>query len=274
MKYTFIFRKILAFLLLSILFVDCKKEASPGNKGPVRAQIFLTDHPTPIFDSVFIDIQKLEVKFEDSTLQNSGWVTLTIQPGVYNILRFRNGLDTLFAGGNLPSNNIRKLRMTLGNQNSVVKNAISFPLRINSNDMQVVANLSDSNFDIASPGQLFFWIDFDAGNSIRTDNSGPGNNNGFILKPHIRIFTKSKSGRIEGRVLPIAADAIVMAIRGTDTTMAIPDDHDGEYKIVGLNAGTYSLFIDGQNGYIDTLINNIVVRNGEDAHVPSVTLHQ
>jgi len=273
MKQASIMKLFIVAATLPIIFIDCKKEANAGADGPVNARVFLTDHPTPIFDSVFIDLQKLEVKVEDSSLSNGGWINLSIQPGIYNILRFRNGLDTLFAGGMVPSNRIRKLRMTLGNQNSVVKNGQTFPLRINNNDMQVVANLSDSNFDITS-GQVLFWIDFDAGSSIRVDNSGSGNNNGFILKPHIKIFTKSKSGRIEGRVLPIAADAIVMAIHGTDTTTAIPDDNDGEFKITGLTAGTYSLFIDGQNGYLDTVIQNILVRNGEDTHVSVVTLHQ
>jgi hypothetical protein len=75
-------------------------------------------------------------------------------------------------------------------------------------------------------------------------------------------------------VLPAAADALVMAVNGTDTTMAIPDDDDGEFKIVGLNAGTYKVFIDGRNNYNDTTINNVIVRNREDTHLPTVTLHQ
>jgi len=65
-----------------------------------------------------------------------------------------------------------------------------------------------------------------------------------------------------------------MAIRGSDTTVAIPDDDDGEFKIVGLTAGTYNIFIDGTNGYRDTTINNVMVRTGEDTHIPNVTLRQ
>jgi hypothetical protein len=263
---------VLAIITTSTFFA-CKKEASGiQGSGPAAAKIYLTDHPTPVFDSVFIDIQQLEVKVEDSSA-NEGWISLSIHPGVYNILRFRNGLDTLFGNGNLPSNRLRKIRLTLGTNNSVMKNGQSFPLRIKDNDRQVVANLSDANFDI-NGSEVRFWIDFDAGSSIRIDNSGSGNNNGFALQPHIRIFTNNKSGRIEGRVLPVAADPIIMAINGADTAMAIPDDHDGEFKIVGLNTGTYKLFIDGQNGYLDSTIQNINVVKGEDTHVGVITLHQ
>jgi hypothetical protein len=222
---------------------------------------------------VFIDLQRLEVKLEDDTLPNDGWVNLNIRAGVYNILRFRNGLDTLFATGTLPNARVKKIRLTLGTQNSVMKDGQSFPLRVHDNDREVVANLENSNFEITSTGQVLFWIDFDASRSIQADNSGSGNNNGYRLKSHIKIFTRSSSGRIEGRVLPLAASALVMAINGADTATAIPES-DGEFKIVGLRAGTYKVLFDGQNNYNDTTINNVIVRNREDTHLSTVTLHQ
>jgi hypothetical protein len=269
----------LILLLPAVIMYSCRKEAAVNNAAsnvdkPHSVAIYLTDDQTPVFDSVFIDIQKFEVKLEDDSLAHGGWVSLNIRPGVYNILRLRNGLDTLFATGTLPNARVQKIRLTLGTQNSVMKNGQSFPLNVHDNDREVVADLDSGNFEIVQPGQVLFWIDFDASHSIQTDNSGPGNGNGFRLKSHIKIFTRSKSGSIEGRVLPKAADAMVMAINGTDTTMAVPDDDDGEFKIVGLNAGTYKVFIDGRNNYNDTTINNVVVRTGEDTHLSTVTLHQ
>lgn len=278
MKNTKIIHSTVVFSILLIGLYACTKESSSSlqqgqqTKGPATAKIYLTDHQTPIFDSVFIDIQKLEVKVEDSNSTNDGWTTLNINPGVYNILRFRNGLDTLFANGTLPNNQIRKIRLTLGTNNSLMKSGQSYPLKIKSDDRQVVANLDNTNFDV-SGSQVFFWIDFDAGNSIRVDNSGPGNNNGFLLKPQIKIFTHSQSGRIEGKVFPRDADPIIKAIKGSDTATAIPE-REGEFKIVGLNPGTYQVLIDAQNGYVDTTINNVVVRKGEDTHLPAVTVHK
>jgi hypothetical protein len=269
---------ITAFALLSasLVFYSCQKEVSGSatdTSKPHAVKIFLTDHQTPVFDSVFVDIQGLQVKLEDDSLSNGGWVSLAIRPGVYNILRFRNGLDTLFGNGTLPNARVQKVKLVLGTQNSVMKDGQSTPLRIKDEDREVIANLDASNFEISN-GQVLFWIDFDAGNSIQVDNSGSGNNNGYRLKSHIKIFTRSRSGSIEGRVLPRAADAIVKAVIGTDTATAIPFDDNGEFKIVGLNAGTYKLLIDGQNGYQDTTINNVIVRNREDTHVPVITLHQ
>jgi len=267
------------FVFATVFIYSCQKESlsggsTPNLNKPHSVTIYLTDHQTPVFDSVFIDLRKMEVKLEEDSLPDGGWINLTIRAGVYNILRFRNGLDTLFATGTLPNARIQKIRLTLGTQNSVMKGGQSFPLRVKDEDREVVAELQSSNFEITTSGQVLFWIDFDASRSIQADNSGSGSGNGYRLKSSIKIFTHSNSGEIEGKVLPRAADALVMAINGTDTTMAVPDDDDGEFKIVGLNAGTYRVFIDGQNNYIDTTINNVIVRNSEDTNLTTINLHQ
>jgi hypothetical protein len=271
--------RILLLLLLVVVIstgiYSCQKEAT-GNSNPDQPHsvtIYLTDHQTPVFDSVFIDLQNLEVKVEDDSAQHGGWIDLAIRPGIYNILRFRNGIDTLFATGTLPNARLRKIRLTLGSQNSAVLNGQVFPLRVKDEDRQVVVDLEAEHFEITPAGAVLFWIDFDAGNSIQVDNSGSGNNNGYRLRSHLRIFTRSHSGRIEGKVFPRAANPIVKAVIGTDTATALPDGN-GEFKIVGLNAGNYTVLFDGQNGYRDTVINNVVVRNREDTHLPPVTLHQ
>jgi len=259
-------------IIFAIVFFACRKENISNSNGPSKLTVYLTDHQTPVFDSVFIDIQKLEVKVEDDSLSNDGWFTVNIHAGVYNILRFRNGLDTLFGTTTLPNNRIKKIRLTVGTRNSVMKDNQSFPLKVKDNDRQVVVNIESSNFDIIND-QVMFWIDFDAGNSIRVDNSGSGNNNGFELKSHIKIFTHRNTGKIEGRVLPLAANPIVKAFIGSDTATAIPE-RDGEFKFVGLNAGTYSVLFDGSNGYRDTTITNVIVRTGEDTHLPTIILRQ
>src|SRR5689334_3774200 len=131
--------KTAAWLLgiFSILAACSKEQSSGPMKTPAAVKIFLTDHQTPVFDSVFIDLQKLEVKMEDDSA-DQGWISLSIQPGVYNILKFRNGLDTLFANGTVPAGTIHKIRLTLGSQNSVMKNGVSFPLRVKDHDQQQV----------------------------------------------------------------------------------------------------------------------------------------
>ena len=272
-------RIISTLVVAAIILYACQKVGVGTNNGitttvPSMARVYLTDDQNLQFDKVLIDLQKLEIKVEDNGIDSlGGWFNLAITPGVYDILQFRNGIDTLFGTGTIPANRkLQKIRLTLGNNNSVVKGSQTFKLKLKENE--IIAKLDESNVEFVGPDQLHFWIDFDAGRSIKVDNSGSGNNNGFELRPQIRIFSKSKSGRIEGRVSPSEAGAIVMAINGTDTATAKPE-REGEFKIVGLKAGTYKLVIDATtNNYQDSTINNIVVVHNEDTKVGTIVLHK
>lgn len=273
-----------AVVASTVITIACQKDASStANNGgtvvttaPTRVKVYLTDDQTLVFDKVNIDIQKLEIKLEDDGIDSlGGWFNLNITPGVYDILQFRNGVDTLFATGTIPANRkLQKIRLTLGNNNSVVQGNVTSPLKVKDNNNQVEAKLDGSNVDMIAPDQFAFSLDFDAGKSIKTNNSGSGNNHGFELRSNIRIFSKQKSGRIEGRVTPAEAQAVVMAISNTDTATAKPE-REGEFKFVGLKAGSYKLVFDATaGGYQDSTINTVVVRNNEDTHVPTVVLHK
>jgi len=287
--------KVLAFtgiLFLLLAFSACQKtitEELPGgdpNSQTASVNIYLTDDPSLVFEEVNIDILKLEIKVEDSAEMrhenehegqsddddqkghvSGGWMPLEIHPGVYNILKFRNGLDTLFASASFPTDHsVRKVRLTLGSNNSVVLNGSILPISLKGNDNIVVIKLAELEISSTGNSVTNFWLDFDAGRSIRQHGDE------LELKPQVKAFRKEKTGSIEGRVLPAAANALVYAINGTDTASAKPE-REGEFRIVGLKAGTYRLFIDATaNGYIDRTIENVVVENKEDSKTGTITL--
>jgi hypothetical protein len=93
---------------LSLLLTACKKENSSSNNPQAKKlSVYLTDDPCQ-FDSVLIDIRYVEVKIDTNAAhmnddhygdadddhdddhhhhdQFGQWDTLTIQPGVYNIM--------------------------------------------------------------------------------------------------------------------------------------------------------------------------------------------
>jgi len=283
---------ILMTSLVTILsIVSCQKNVSNQNGGLTAkssVNLYLVDDPSLVFDKVLLDIQKVEIKVEDSAdVENEhehqagvddndshgdttgGWMSVSIHPGVYDILQFRNGLDTLFAGASFPANReLKKIRITLGSNNSVVFQGNPFPLTVKGNDNIVVVKVDLNTSQINSGGVSNIWMDIDAGNSIRKHG------NTFELKPSVKLFSKDKAASIEGKVLPKDANAVVMAINGTDTASAKPED-GGEYKFTGLKPGTYSLLFHATtNAYLDTTVNNITVQAKDDTKVPTVTLHK
>ena len=244
---------VAAFLML--LLLGCKKESS-SVQGKQQLQIFLTDNPVN-FQAVNINIQKVEVKIEVDSggVEREFWDALQIRPGIYNILNFRNGVDTLLAQGFVTTGEIKKLRITLGTGNTVVVDNVTYPLTLKK--PEVIIDIDDIS-EINS-GSFKIHIDFDAcGSVIRI------NNNQFELQPRIRTFDNDHDGKIEGRVLPKDAKAIVSITANGQTLIALPDDDDGEFKIRGIKAGTVDLEINATaNGYRDTVIKNIQVGNRE-----------
>ncbi len=300
--------RTMALLAVGLLaLASCQKNNSrSGSSGQHSVQIFLTDDPSFSFDNFFVDIQKVEVKLEDDTVRGGGgggddhggqggddngghsgndngghsgdddrdnrgdtaggWMALDIRPGVYDLLHFRNGLDTVLATGNIATiKQIRKVRLTLGNNNSVVVNGVTTPLVLNGNNNIVVIKLSDDFLD-DHPSDIRFTLDLDAGNSVRLHGGQ------LEFRPRVRPFRRERAGGIEGRVLPPQAQAMVMAFNGTDTATAKPE-REGEFKIVGLKAGIYSLLVHPTTGgYKDTTLTNIVVAVREDTHAGTITL--
>ncbi len=278
-------------VMICLLSFSCQKNGNYSggtNSGKSSVNIYLTDDPSLVFEHVFLDISKVEIKVEDDSESSherehegevddndrhgeisGGWVSVPIHAGVYDILKFRNGLDTLFATTTFDaSRDLRKVRLTLGSNNGVVLNGTSFPLTLNSNDNFVVIQIDESSVAINSGGITNFWIDIDAGRSIRQHGDQ------FELKPSVKVFSKEKSGSIEGRVLPASAAAVVIAINGTDTATAKPET-EGEFKIIGLKPGTYTLIYHATaNNYVDATVSNVVISGTEDTHVQDVTLHQ
>lgn len=241
--------------ILMLLLLGCKKESS-GNKGKQQLKVYLTDNPVN-FQAVSINIQKVEVKIEvDSAgFEREFWETLQIRPGMYNILNFRNGVDTLLAQGFVTTGEIKKLRITLGAGNNVVVDNVTYPLTLKK--PEVIIDVDD--ISSINPGEFKIHIDFDAcGSIIRISN------NQFELQPRIKTFDDDHDGRIEGRVLPREAKAVVSVTGGGQTLIALPDDDDGEFKIRGIKAGTVDLEINATaNGYRDTVIRNIAVGSRE-----------
>jgi hypothetical protein len=258
------------FLLFAIVaagilvFTACHKSSDSGTS---QLQIRLTDGPGP-YDAVYIDVEKVEVNVSSDSGTSSGWQTLPLlRPGIYNLLDFRNGLDTVLASVNLPAGTLSQLRLTLGSNNSVVINGQSYPLKTPS------AQQSGLKFNIhaaLTSGIVYrLWIDFNAGSSIVATGNG-----GFILKPVIRTFSEAIGGSIKGYVLPTAAKPEVWAIQGTDTLLALPDTTTGYYFFGGVNAGTWNLaFHPLDSMYRDTTI-TVNVSTGVVTNVDTLYLQK
>ena len=172
-------RKILIFSAIlfaaSAVFISCSKD---NNQGTSTLNVRLTDNPT-VYEEVNVDIREVRVKFSDDTLSNSGWVTLTTYPGIYNLLAYQNGVDTLLGTGVFPTQVVKEIRFVLGPNNTIKDAGVVYPLTIPSG--------SESGLKIKVNKALnatleTIIIDFDAALSVKKEGAGD-----YKLRPVLRI---------------------------------------------------------------------------------------
>jgi hypothetical protein len=253
---------LIALAGVSFILFSCNKNTSTGTG---HLQVMLTDGPAH-YDAVYIDVQKCEVNVSSDTGTGSGWQTVNLlRPGVYNLLKFSNGIDTLLAAAELPAGNLSQMRLVLGPNNSVIIDGQAYPLKTPS------AQQSGLKFNIHSPLtagiEYRLWIDFNAGRSIVATGNG-----GYILKPVIRTYSAAVGGSIKGFALPFAAKPEVWAVMGTDTLMALPDSATGYYFFGGVNPGTWNLLFHAQDStYKDTAF-TVPVSTGVVSNAGTVNL--
>jgi hypothetical protein len=280
----------MSIMVVTVLaIVSCKKENSGQAsipQGQQRVSIRLSDNPVN-YDAVYVDIQQVLVQvipdscrgrgdrngndcYDDDEYRCSVWDTLAIRPGVYNLLTLSNGVDTLLGTGLTIEGRINKIRLVLGDNNSVMIDSVSYPLSLWGNSHNWTIQVRGHDIFEVTPNDLQLWLDFDAGGSIVKVS-----HNRFVLKPRIKIFIPAQTATIKGKVLPKDAQAIVSAIVGGDTLVAIPERHDGRFKIRGLRDSTAMVFINATaNGYRDTTIANVSLHRGEETDIGTIYLHQ
>lgn len=280
----------LAALLLLMAFTlwACQKEISnnqPAARGGTQqVSIYLTDDPG-LFDSVLINIQSVRVKIDTCDSDDDDddrsddddddddscyvWRTLAIQPGFYDLLRLRNGVDTLLAQGQIPYGEIEKVKLVLGTGHYLVKDGVRYPLNMMPGRRnEVELKLKGKDWDDFANRRRRIWLDFDVARSIIKVRDGQ-----FFLLPVLRPFVLARTGGIEGEVKPRDAQAVISVYNDKDTAFAIPDK-DGDFKVRGLAPGRYSVFFNASNGFRDTTLQNIEVRSGKDTELRPITLRR
>ena len=276
------------FVLSVMAFNACQKDvaASVNSTGKQSVKVFLNDDPSFDFTKVLVDIRYVEVKIDSSGGNHHHdddddgdddhqhhddfgyWDTLGVTPGVYDLLRLRNGVDTLLASGLVGQGRITKVRFTLGNNNAVWTDSIhSEPLSICNGRPYVYVKLLTNGIDTLPGGQSIIRIDFNVEKSIKRRNGH------YCLQPELRSYCSSRSGEIEGKIIPHNVATLIKVYNATDTAYAIPFPWSGEFKIRGLNAGVYSVLFDPINPYQDTLITGVQVNRAQETRLPDITLH-
>jgi hypothetical protein len=253
--------KILSSVLMVIVFISCQKE-----NGNTRLQVFLTDAPAD-YEEVLVDIVDVRVNVAGDGEAESWRSLQDINTGIYNLLDFTNGIDTLLGEIELPAGQISQIRLVLGSDNKVKVNGVYHDLSTPS-AMQSGLKLNlHMNMEAGITYKL--WLDFDAGQSIVERGNGT-----YLLKPVIRTMSQAVAGAIKGKIVPSEALPYVMAISADEDTIGTYADETGFFMLKGLDAGTYTVAIEPVEGYVKKELMGVAVVVGVVTNLEAITIDQ
>ena len=247
------------------IFSSCSKNQKAGT-DMASLQVRLTDGPDNDVREVWVDIQQIELIMSDTS---HPIILDGAHPGLYNLLAFSDGKDTLLADATIPAGTISQIRLILGDNNYLVtKEGEKIALKTPSGQE---SGLKVQVHQAVTGGILYrLTLDFDAGRSIIK----AGNSGNYLLKPVLRIFSLIPSGGdIQGVVVPDSFRTTIFAMQGLDTIAStVTDTTNGRWLFKDLPAGAYSLsFIPSDTIYFSTSLNASVTL-GQITHVDTVKL--
>jgi hypothetical protein len=213
------------FSLLVFMIPACNKD----DTNQAHLSVRMTDAPAN-YNAVLVDVQGVEV-----TGNGGAVVMLNTNKGIYNLLNFTNGMDTLIASGDLEAGTISQIRLILGDNNSVVVDNVIHPLSTPSADQSGLKLQIHQTFEAGV--SYYVLLDFDANQSIVNKGNGE-----YQLKPVVRTINAAVSGSIKGSISPISLGTTVTAT-SLGVVYSTVANLNGYFMIAGLPAGTYSITV-------------------------------
>lgn len=171
---------LLSAIIVSLLLLNaCNKDVDPTidpiDKPSTLLMVYLHDQPID-YQEVNIDIQEVRIK----GYGNNDEYDLADNAGVYNLLDYQNGLDTLLGSITVDYDSISQIRLVLGLENTVMVDSVLYPLE--------TPSAQQSGLKINVHGVLTYVdtfvvsLDFDASESIHQLGNGD-----FQLHPVIHV---------------------------------------------------------------------------------------
>lgn len=197
-------------------------------------ELSLIDAPAPCDDILLVVCGVSVHRADEDTLD--GWYELPAESSTVHLLDLTNGVSALLADAELPAGAYNLIRVLLGEGNLVVVDGQEFPLTVPSGTSRGLQIRHE--FEVDAGGSYAATLDLDASRSLHVTGEGQ-----YLLKPVLRAVATAASGSIAGIVAPVQAAPLVWTVAGTDTVSTLPDPVSGEFRLMALPAGTYTLHV-------------------------------
>lgn len=281
--------KILSLFILSLLFfiTSCNTDDTSIPEGKGKLNVYITDAPFPIdlISSTSININKIEIRYKaelDAESDQDSFIVISDEEMEIDLLDLTNGITELMASIDLEPGYYDMIRLHVGDAVVVMNDESVFDLKIPSGYSSGLKIKIKPAIYLTEGQTSDVLLDFDVSKSF-VAKGNIKNLKGFNFKPVVRAVYIGAAGRIEGDVTNENEEPLENAY----VKILLPDDYEwnedsadsiednciasfsdinGEFKIIGLPIGDYTVVCELE-GYTNDTIENVTVKAGESTKI-------
>lgn len=262
----------ISFVIMTMLFLfinSCSDSSTDPNQSESGTlTLKLTDAPFPVelATRAEVTIDLITIKSQED-IDSDSLKVLFEGSAVFNLLDYRNGVTATISQVEIPTGIYNQIRMRVVNAeieltdgrifNLVIPSGAQTGLKINIHPFLQINNESTNEI----------ILDFDIEKSFVMQGN-LNNITGFHFKPVIRAANVSNTGKFFGTITDTNGNTLenirVWAERDSIISSTFSNTA-GEYALIGIPAGIYSLSASG-DGYTTTTIPNLELLAGGESH--------
>jgi len=222
-----------------------------GTNGKLIIKI--TDDPFNIsyIESASVTITKVEIRKADDS-EGYPFMVISEDTLTYDLINLRNGITEDLLNIDIPAGNYDLVRLYVSDASLKIKDLPDvFKVKVPSGSQTGIKLFINPVLQVEGGLTSELLLDFNLSRSfVMRGNLNTAIKNGFIFKPVIRASNLSSTGRIEGVVSDTADNKIANAevwIEQDSVIATSYTDTVGYYALIGIPAGTYSIFATKEN---------------------------
>lgn len=267
---------ILFFSLVALFLASCTSSA-PDGQGKTTVKVTDSPFPFSFATEANVGISKIELKNDSTGQYVTVYESTASGSGSYNLLQYQNGKTADVATNDLPVGTYKYARVTFNNA-SVKMNGKTG----SGNDFFDFSSSANGSYEeqvspalvVEHTGTSNVLIDVNVNKTFQFQGSGGFFGSWFTslssimgcsFKPEFRVCDLDKTGSISGNVTingKATANAnVTLTVNGKE--VAANTDANGNYKIIGVEQGTYSVTATTSDNV--TVSNNVTVSGTANA---------
>lgn len=221
-------------IIAAIFIIGCEDDnaiRAVNGDEPGRMVMYIVDAPTDHLSEVNIIVGSVEVHSE-----SDGWFITREEPDTIDLLELKNGQTAVLSDTALPAGHYTQIRLHVEEGSYVITEGERYDLIIPSAFQTGVKLVGE--FNVESDQRVDVLLDFDVHRSIQHTDDG------YRLQPTIRFQVLDVAGDLAGIVEPPEARALIAVSQGGEViTTTYADEVTGEFKVVGLASGSYTVLV-------------------------------